>query len=204
MAAIDAFLFDIGNVLVGFDFDPALKILGATCGRAVDDCRPEIDELKNRYESGQIDRRQFLIDGVEILEYRGSHATFESTWQRIFFPNDPMHQLVRHLKQSHPLYLLSNTSDLHMDHLREAYDIFHCFTGGTYSWLVGCMKPFPQIYHEAIRAHGLTPARTVFIDDLPQNVDAARKLGFQAHLYDMHQHARLLDWLRQLGVNLPA
>jgi HAD superfamily hydrolase (TIGR01509 family) len=52
--------------------------------------------------------------------------------------------------------------------------------GVTVSGDVGLIKPDIAIYEMHHGAFGLNPARTLFIDDMPANVEAARKAGWQA------------------------
>ena len=49
--------------------------------------------------------------------------------------------------------------------------------GGTYSFMVGSMKPDPLIYEVAIQKSGFRPEEILFIDDLEVNVQAAQDQG---------------------------
>ncbi|MFK4070614.1 HAD family hydrolase [Streptomyces sp. NPDC029674] len=51
---------------------------------------------------------------------------------------------------------------------------------------VGCAKPDPRIYEIALRRTGAEPARTLFIDDVAENVEAARSLGMAGHVHTVH------------------
>jgi HAD superfamily hydrolase (TIGR01509 family) len=42
------------------------------------------------------------------------------------------------------------------------------------------MKPSPEIYQEAVRSAGCSPAECFFTDDKQENVDAARRAGIDA------------------------
>ena len=196
-----AFLFDIGNVIVRFDFSLALR-------RVAEDSEvhdpvevlARIDRVKGAYEDGQIDRAAFLGAAFDVLRYRGTEAAFISAWEEIFEPNPPMIALVERLHGRFPLFLLSNIGDIHLDYLFRSYPVFARFAAGTYSYAVRASKPGPEIYQHAIRAHGLEPARTVFIDDLLPNIATARTLGFRAHHYHHDRHADLEKELAALGI----
>lgn len=196
-----AFLFDIGNVLLRFDFSLALKKVAAES--EVNDPAEvlgRIDRVKVMYEDGQIDRASFLRGVFDVLRYRGTEAAFISAWEEIFEPNEPMIALVERLHGHFPLFLLSNTSDIHRDYVFRRYPVFSHFTDGTYSYAVRASKPGPEIYRHAIRAHGLDPARTFFIDDLLPNIETARALGFRAHHYHHDRHGELEKELAGLGI----
>jgi putative hydrolase of the HAD superfamily len=196
-----AFLFDIGNVILRFDFSLALAKLAAESEvHDPTEVLARIDRVKAAYEDGQIDRASFLRGTFDVLRYRGTEAAFIAAWEDIFTPNEPMLALIERLHGRFPLYLLSNTSDIHRDYVFARYPIFSRFTAGTYSYAVRASKPGPEIYQHAIRAHGLDPARTFFIDDLLPNIETARALGFQTHHYHHDQHDQLERALAEVGL----
>ena len=201
LSMISAFLFDIGNVLLRFDFALALKKLAAES--EVHDPAAvlgRIERVKEAYEDGSIGRAEFLRGTREVLGYRGSDAGFIAAWEDIFEPNAPMLALVERLHGRFPLYLLSNTSDIHRDYVFRRYPVFARFAAGTYSYAARASKPGAEIYRQAIQAHGLEPRRTFFIDDLLPNIETARALGFRAHHYHHERHAGLEKELAELGM----
>ena len=198
---IRALLFDIGNVLLKFDFSLALAKLAAES--EVHDpveVLARIDQIKAGYEDGQIDRAAFLRSVFDVLRYRGTEAEFIAAWEEIFEPNEPMIALVQTMHGRLPLFLLSNTSDIHRDYIFRRYPFFSCFETGIYSYEVRVSKPNRAIYEITARQLGLDPAATFFIDDLLPNIEAARALGFRAHHYHHDRHDELLAELRALGV----
>ena len=195
---IKAIVFDIGNVLLPFDFSIALKKLGDKSG--VESVERAMETVKREYESGRIDRAAFLKQMREVLKYTGTEAEFVAAWEDIFTENVAMSDLVRALHPHYPLFLLSNTSDLHMDYVFKQYPTFGLFKDAVFSYRVKGFKPEPGIYETALKQFGIEACETVFIDDLQVNVDAARALGFQAIRYDLGRHEDLLRALENLGV----
>jgi HAD superfamily hydrolase (TIGR01509 family) len=198
---IRAFLFDIGNVLLKFDFSLALAKLAAHS--EVHDpvaILARIDQIKLGYEDGAIDRPAFLRSVFDVLKYRGTEAQFVGAWEEIFEPNEPMIELLEKLRGRFPLYLLSNTSDIHRDYVFRRYPFFASFDAGIYSYEVQASKPHRAVYEITARQLGLEPRATFFIDDLLPNIEAARAFGFRAHHYHLDQHERLLGELRELGI----
>ncbi len=200
---IRAFLFDIGNVLVHFDFSRALRAVAALSDVADEaEALQKMDAVKLEYEDGQITRAQFLHEAFRILGYRGSEAEFVAAWQGIFSENAPMTALVRSLHGRFPLFLLSNTNCLHVEGLFRDFPVFAHFTGATYSHEAKVSKPVRTIYEIASRTHGLDPATTFFIDDLAANIATARELGFHTHHYHHERHGELLAAIRVAGVEV--
>ncbi len=78
------------------------------------------------------------------------------------------------------LYFLSNMSVPFSRTLEERYDFLTWFDGGIFSGDVQRVKPEAAIYEMLQSRYALNPATTIFIDDMPYNVDAARELGWHA------------------------
>jgi putative hydrolase of the HAD superfamily len=200
---IRAFLFDIGNVLVRFDFARAARIVAPLCDAAdADDVLRRIDGVKYGYEDGQVSRADFLRKAFDAAGYRGSEAQFIAAWQAIFSENEPMTALVRSLRGKFPLYLLSNTNDMHVEGLFRDFPVFSQFAGATFSHEAKASKPHRPIYEIACRTHGLDPRATFFIDDLAANIATARDIGFHAHHYHHDRHGELLAAVRAAGVEI--
>jgi 2-haloacid dehalogenase len=74
------------------------------------------------------------------------------------------------------------------------------FDGYVISGLEGVAKPDPRIFQLLLRRYQLEPAATVFIDDSPVNVEAARGLGLAAVRYT--SAGELRQALRSLGLSV--
>lgn len=200
---IRAFLFDVGNVLLKFDFSKALRAVAAESAVANEtEALGLIDQIKVSYEDGQIDRPTFLRGVFDVLKFSGTEASFIKAWEDIFEPNEPMVALVEQLAGKFPLYLLSNTNDIHREYFLRQYPFFRHFGGGTYSDTARASKPGREIYEIACREHGLAARETFFIDDLLPNIETARGLGFQTHHYHFDRHFDLLSALRAAEIEL--
>lgn len=89
------------------------------------------------------------------------------------------------------LYYLSNMPQRYARYLVRQHDFFACFDGGVFSSDVGLIKPEPAIYKLLQQRFALAPARTLFIDDLPANVQAAQSLGWQAVVFESAAQLRV-------------
>jgi putative hydrolase of the HAD superfamily len=54
----------------------------------------------------------------------------------------------------------------------------------TFSCDVGMVKPDPLIYKACLQSLAVTPQETLFLDDLPPNIEGAAKLGIHGVLFD--------------------
>jgi putative hydrolase of the HAD superfamily len=195
---VEAFIFDIGNVLVRFEPGKAERTL-AELGVTKPDLAA-LSGLGHRYERGGLERAEFLSALREVLGHDGDEEVLARAWQEIFEPNRPMWEVVDRLQANYPLYLLSNTNGLHHEYLVREYPVFEKFTDGVFSYRARMMKPERGIFELAIRQFGVNPGTTVYLDDLPANVEAARAAGLRALHYDPAAHGDCLAVLRAQGV----
>ena len=188
----DALLFDVGGVLVHFDFGPMQARLVSLCP-GIDDPLGRIALLKGELESGAIDGDTFVERAVAELRFRGSHREFRSLWADIFTPNPPMWEVVERAHGRYRLLLLSNTSDIHHSFLVDRFPVFTLFEGGLFSYRSRRSKPDPECFALAIEELGLSPARTLYVDDRQENVAAGARAGLVSLRYDPEQHVEFLD-----------
>ena len=195
------FLFDIGRVLLDFDFESSLMRL---LPPGVSDPRERLSRLleyRDVFESGAIGPDDYTAWALGVL---GSDATadeFRHAWRHIFTPNRPMWDCVRRLAaDGHRLLLFSNTNSIHCPWVFEAYPEFSLFHGAVLSFETGFVKPQPEIYQHAVDTHGLVADSTLYIDDLAPNIATGRRFGFHCMQYDLHDHAAFEHWLAEFGI----
>jgi len=196
---VEAFIFDIGNVMLRFRPGQAEEALARLGVSAVPD-QGVLQDLGLRYERGVLDRAGFLSALRDILGHAGPDEDLTRAWQEIFQPNEPMWRLVEALHGHYPLYLLSNTNCLHHEYVAREYEVFEKFADGVFSYRAKLMKPEREIFALAIRQFGVEPGSTVYLDDLSANVEAARAAGLRAFQYHPDAHADCLATLRAQGV----
>jgi putative hydrolase of the HAD superfamily len=57
---------------------------------------------------------------------------------------------------------------------------------------LGILKPDPAIYRACLDALGCRAERTLFFDDRANNVEAARDLGMEAHIFESANQAKAI------------
>ena len=190
------FLFDIGRVLLDFDFESSLaRLLPPDCSDSHERLT-RLLERKDELEAGMIDPDSYIQWALDVLGSDATPEQFRQAWQRIFTPNDPMWQSARQLSAAgHRLILFSNINAIHCPWIFEEYTDFSIFHGAVLSFETGHIKPHAPIYQHAVDAHDLDPQRTLYIDDMPQNIAAGREFGCHCHTYDLNDHASYERWL---------
>ena len=193
------FLFDIGSVIVGVDFLPALKRLIPEGAEDVDTRLHAVIERKDEFEAGRVSPEDYFPWAAKTLGFSGTMNTFMQAWTDIFSPNQAMWDSIESLHaDGHRLILFSNIQSVHIEYLRQHYPIFKKFTGGIYSYQTAHIKPEPEIYQSAIDQYDLTPETTAYIDDLPANIAGGQQAGFICHTYRADKHQDFLTWLASL------
>jgi glucose-1-phosphatase len=195
---IEAAIFDIGNVLVRFDWQLVEQQFRSRIGNDTKEARDEFVLLKGCFELGRISQEAFVREAIRILDFRGGSDEFTSIWNGIFSSNEPMEKLVIRLRRSVPLYLVSNTSELHLAHLRKSFYVLRHFADGVYSCRVECAKPDRKIFEIAAKQFGVTPSRTLYVDDLAANIESAADFGFHAIRYEWKKHLEFQDRLASI------
>jgi putative hydrolase of the HAD superfamily len=186
-----ALLFDIGNVLVTFDFHRSASRMAERSSLSKQAIFDAIDPLKVPFESGAMPEDEFVFRAMDAIDFNGSADEFRDMWCDIFALNEPMAQTLATLPAKVPAYLLSNTNGPHLRFLTERFSIFKHFDGGIYSHEAKTMKPGEGIFEQVIAKYALDPAQTFYVDDLVGNIETGRRLGFVSHHYDPKNHAPL-------------
>lgn len=182
---IDSVLVDIGNVLLRLRCNPidALLSKGRVASCEIREVREELNRLYCCFESGQIHSAQFVEEAMELTKFVGNVSDFEHTWCDIFDLIPEMWEWCRGMKaRGMRLVLFSNTNELHRERFLK-YPNFCMFEEAIYSDFVGQMKPESGMYREAIDRLSLVPSRTLYVDDLKDNVETGRKFGFCSYLF---------------------
>ncbi|HEY3841524.1 MAG TPA: HAD family phosphatase [Bryobacteraceae bacterium] len=180
---IQAVIFDLGKVLVGFDFQRGYDRIQRLCGYPVEEVRRRIGHTGyvTQLESGQMESREFVRKLGEALGTDFEYGEFCEIWSSIFLPGTLVPEsMVVGLKKRYPLVLLSNTNGIHFEMLEREYPILRHFEKRALSHLVGASKPSPLIYEKAVELAGCRPQECFFTDDIPEYVEGARKAGIDA------------------------
>ena len=201
-------VFDMGQVLM--NFAPAQFV--ARLGFTGEDAEALLQEVFKGWEWVAFDRGdltgQDVVDSAcsrlpERLHPAARELVFH--WWNEIIPMPGARELVRELHdKGYPLYVLSNAS-------QDFHTYFDLIPGSEFlprerrflSSDYRLLKPEHEMYQRFLEKYGLDPAACVFIDDNPSNVEAARRLGFQAIVHRGNM-ARLRRELRELGVDVEA
>jgi FMN phosphatase YigB (HAD superfamily) len=180
---IKTIIFDLGGVIVPFDFSRAYSRIEQLTGLPREEIRSRLmaADLGNRLESGRLSPQDFFEELCGLLGLGIGFDEFREIWFSIFDRETLIPESVfASLGERHRLLLLSNTNAIHFDMLRERYPLLRHFDHYVLSYEVGAMKPDPRIYREAIRHAGCEPGECFFTDDIARFVEGAKAEGVDA------------------------
>jgi HAD superfamily hydrolase (TIGR01509 family) len=193
--------FDLGKVLVDFDYGLAARRIAARSKLNPDGVRKYIDgsALLFRYETGLISSEEFYREVSAATGFCGDFAEFALLFADIFFPIPPMVEFQAALrKRGFPSYILSNTNDLAVTHIRRRFPFFSNFDGYVLSYEHGVMKPDPKIYEIVERDARCRNTEILYLDDRPENTATAASRGWQVIVHESPE--KTLEAVRNLGL----
>lgn len=189
MKGIRHIIFDLGGVLLNIDYDLTEKAFidaGVTnFGELYSQLKQS--DLFDRWETGRMSREEFISAMQQASSTPLTEAQVLHAWNAMLldFPIRRL-QILQQLRNYYDLFLLSNTNEIHEEvfnnTLMTEYGIPNIgvfFDRAYMSHRVGLRKPMPEIFIRVMEENQLAPEATLFIDDSPQHIEAAQKLGIQ-------------------------
>lgn len=196
-----AILFDLGRVLIHFDFQRGYRALEGLCPYPAEEIPRRLagTGLVERFETGLVEPRAFVDEMCRILELTVEYDRFREIWSSIFTHALIPESLLVGLHRNYRLVLLSNTNALHFDMLRVTYaHLLRHFDDLVLSYEVRAMKPRAEIYQAAVSCAGCLPQECFYTDDIPAYVEAACRMGIDGVVFE--SRAQLEGELRGRGI----
>lgn len=199
---ITTIIFDIGNVLAGFNWEKHFHSFGfseeiyerlskATVKSSLWDefdrgvmSEEEILQGFIKNDPGIAEEIRLAVKDVGAMVFRCDYAI---PW-------------IQELQgKGYRCLYLSNFSKRGHKECTEALDFIPYMDGGILSYQEKIIKPMPEIYQLLIDRYSLTPEECVFMDDTPRNLEAAQKFGI--HTIHFKNKAQAVEELQKLGVD---
>lgn len=181
MRKYSAVVFDLGMVLVPFDYKIMVKRLEGIEPGLGDQF---INSYKSNYqthrdfERGDISEVDFVNMMLSVINHKIDSETFKRFYSEIFTFNQDVIDLLPVIKKIYRLFLLSNTNAIHQQYGWKDFPFIKHFEKLILSHEVGAVKPEEKIYRAVEAASGLPPEEHIFIDDIKEYAEAAMKLGW--------------------------
>jgi 2-haloacid dehalogenase len=178
---VEAVVFDLGGVLIDWNASYLYRSMLPDDGAIA----AFLDEVGFWEWNAALDAGRDWDEAVEWLATRHPErghliAAFRDRWEETLGgPIEPTVEILEELRRfGLRTFALSNWSRRTFDIAAPRFEFLEGFDAVVISGDVGAIKPDPRIFFELLHRGRLHPPTTVFIDDSPANVEAARSLGF--------------------------
>jgi HAD superfamily hydrolase (TIGR01509 family) len=175
-------VFDLGNVLLPFDYQRAVDKLNKVEKGLGEHFLKFYDanyEYHRAFERGDMSDREFTETMLSAIDHKIDEETFRKLYSDIFIENKEVVDLLPILKKNYTLVMLSNTNIIHYMYGWKDYDFIKEFDKLVVSYEAGANKPEEKIYRVVESFTGENSDRHFFIDDIAEYVEAAEKLGWE-------------------------
>lgn len=185
----EAILCDLGNVLINFDHNIAVKkILRLTPKNEHDIYQLFFDSgLTKDYEEGKVSSIEFFKKVKDSLELEMDYNKFLPIWNDIFFEtllNKKMQNLLKAVKRKYKLVMISNINETHYEFLKKKMPIFGEFDKLILSYKIGFRKPAREIYSAALESVNTTLSKAFYVDDRADLINTALDFGIKGIVFD--------------------
>lgn len=189
---IRLFVFDLGNVILPFEHRQIAEKLCAKCKKPWLHESSEVFQylfdleygLVNAYEEGTLSSAEFFGRIRDRYDLDLTFNEFAGIWNPIFREDQAVSNLILYLKgRGFPLFLLSNTNELHFSHIIEHYPIVHVLDEWILSFEVGVKKPQRRIYDAIFEKMDVRRDEVLYVDDVEAYVEAARSYGINSMVF---------------------
>jgi len=189
-----AIIFDLGGILLNVNYRKSKEAFEELGIKDFDLHFSQLSQshLFDRFERGEISSHNFRKELRKESEIDCSDNDLDKAWNAMLldFPMQRL-QLLEKLSKKLPIYLFSNTNEIHITQfknklsewgIRERFE--NAFTHIYYSFEFSHRKPDPASFEILLNENKLTASETLFIDDSPQHIEGAKKVGLQTILLE--------------------
>lgn len=180
---------DFGGVLLNIDYK---RTEDAFVSLGISDFSQKYSQLRQTdvfdlMETGKITRVEFIASLRQMSGRELTDHEIITAWNAMLL-DLPLRrlQILQQLQIHYDLFLLSNTNEIHEEAFNKTlksltgFDSIGVFFDKVYfSHRIGMRKPNAEIFRHILEENGLTPEKTLFIDDSPQHIEGAKLLGIQ-------------------------
>ena len=198
MATCEAVIFDLGRVLIDYDWHIALKGLQKWTRMSEEEAERRILAMDGvfRFETGKLDERAFHAHVEEAVQAKIPFPDFEVLWDSIFTGEiERVARVARAIMADGrvKLAVLSNTNAMHVRFLRRTWPLMNQLTNVFLSNEIGYRKPDPSAFQHVLDRIGTKAEATLMVDDLERNIQAAKALGMLTlHVTSLEQAVKEL------------
>lgn len=201
MKKYSVIVFDLGNVLLPFDYNDVIKgfnEIGEGLGLKFADYYKNNYDVHRKFERGEYTVEKFTEIMLNVLDHKVSADRFYKIYSDIFAVNRELVATLPSLKENYMIVLLSNTNAIHQKYGWGNSEFLRYFDKLILSHEVGAVKPETKIYKAVEAFTQKPPQQHLYVDDILEYVSAARELGWDAIQFT--GNGRLFEELKGRGI----
>ena len=183
-------IFDLGNTLVFFDHNIFYQGIARHEVFNVNHFKDYIlkNKILDKLASGKMTHREAYNILRKEFDLTIGFPEFVKTYQDIFWENTPMKDFLLEIskRNEHDLFLLSNVDKPHIDFVNKNYPYVNILKDRVLSYKARSIKPEGKIYRDLLKTHKIKPEESLFIDDMKENIERAKKFGINSLHYTHH------------------
>lgn len=190
-------IFDYGGVIIDLDYSATTRAFEAHGVKSFNAAftQHEQHDLFDEFDCGRITPAAFRKQLNMLLQVRLTDTQIDQSWNAMLLGiRHEKLSFLKTLSEKYSLFLLSNTNEIHLTAVERYFEnvygavrIENFFTECYYSCRIGYRKPQAECFQLILGKHGLRKDETIFIDDTPGIIHAARALGIPSHLYPTNE-----------------
>ena len=180
---IKTIFFDIGGVLIDIHPERTYQYLSDSADVEVSMVKESFPwDAHDQYERGIMNNEDWFITYKDSLPQPCclKRSDFWNAWKLLLGEEKNTVNILEALNKQYSIWLLSNTNPKHIqDEIEKRYLFPSLVNGAVYSFDVGVRKPEKEIYEIAMQRANANPQECLFIDDLLENIQAAKQIGIE-------------------------
>ena len=191
LSKIKNIIFDLGGVILNIDYELTAKEFQKLGFNDYDKLFTKLSQNKifDLLETGKISEKEFLYELKKLSNNKLTDHDIINAWNAMLldFPKQRI-EILKNIKTKYRTFLLSNTNEIHLKAYNKTLfdtfgitDLSSVFEKEYYSHIIGMRKPDLEIFDFVLSENNLASNETLFIDDSPQHIEAAKKLGINVY-----------------------
>ena len=191
MSEIKNLLLDLGGVVLNVDYHKMVDVFKEYGVMDFDKhfTQAKQVEIIDKFEEGKCTIEEFRNGIRDLVNVNLTDEQIDNAWFSMILdlPKERI-ELIGLLKLKYNVYLFSNTNELHIELLKKRYeeefgfDIFQMlFTKAYFSNEIKMRKPHPESFEWLLKDAGIKADETLFIEDSPQHIEGAKKVGLNTY-----------------------
>jgi len=184
MQTPEVVVFDLGKVLLDFDYDIAIRRFAERSDVGIDKVRELINSsVQHDYESGKITTDEFFSYVRNGAGFQGGRSEFVDFFSDIFSPMEMMLNFFKRVKKAGlPVCVFSNTNEIAIQYISKHCSFYNDFDFYVLSFQEKGMKPDEPIYRVVEKKTMKSGEAILYIDDRLENIETGNRLGWQTVL----------------------